>query len=114
MGKVVDFPTRGTRGVAFLESQLRQLLATKGADEPLIDFAVEQLVTTYARLRETEQYSFSVHFPDTLTAQQQQSLQDEINSGLEGIRAENHSLMLELTAQLLLTRIALFQQQRPD
>jgi len=114
MGTVVEFPAQSARGIAFLETQLRQLLTAKGADEQLIDFAVKELLSSYNHLREAEQYSFAVHFPDTLTASQQQDLQDEINKGLEGIRAENHTLMLELTAQLLLTRIQLFQQQRPD
>ncbi|MFT4614244.1 MAG: hypothetical protein ACI9NT_001388 [Bacteroidia bacterium] len=114
MGTVVEFPAQGARGIAYLETQLRQLLSAKGADEKLLEFAVEQLLTSYNHLRESERYSFSVRFPDTLTESQQQNLQDEINSGLEGIRAKNHTLLLELTAQLLLTRIQLFQQQRPD
>ena len=114
MGTVVEFPAQGVRGVAYLESQLRQMLAAKGADEELIEFAVSQLLSIYERLRESEQYSFSVHFPSALSQAQQDTLQAEINEGLEGIRRDNHTLLLELTAQLLLTRLELFQRQRAD
>lgn len=114
MGTVVEFPAQGVRGVAYLESQLRQMLEGKGADEELIEFAVAQLLSIYERLRESEQYSFTVHFPDSLSQAQQGELQAEITRGLEGIRQDNHTLLLELTAQLLLTRLELFQHQRAD
>ena len=42
------------------------------------------------------------------------ALQTEINRGLEGIRGENHALMLELVAQLVLAEVRLFQHERVD
>jgi len=114
MGTVVDFPERSVRGAAYLEAQLKQLLSDKGADDALIEFAGQQLAASYARLSEAEQYSFSVYFPDSLSEGERETLQSEINSGLEGIRRENHGLLLELVAKLLLTEIQLFQEQRHD
>jgi hypothetical protein len=39
-------------------------------------------------------------------------LYSEIEAGLRGIRAENHALMIELVAQLVLTKVQLFQHER--
>lgn len=114
MGDVVEFPAQSAQGTAYLEKQLRQLLAAKGADDELIDFAIKQLSSTYNRLSEAEQYSFSVHFPESLSGAEKTRLQAEINAGLEGIRSENHALLLELIARLLLTELRLYQEQRQD
>ena len=114
MGELLEFPSKQAQGLAYLDRELRSLLAARGADERLIDFAVSQLTRTYAQLSESEQYSFSVYFPDSLSEDERETLQSEINSGLEGIRRENHGLLLELVAKLLLTEIQLFQEQRPD
>lgn len=114
MGTVVEFPAQSAQGSAYLEKQLRQLLAAKGADEELIEFASKQLASTYSRLSKSEQYSFSVHFPESLSSEEKSSLQDDINAGLEGIRGANHALLLELVARLLLTEMRLYQEQRQD
>lgn len=114
MGDVVEFPARSAQGSAYLEQQLRRLLAAKGADEALIDFAIKQLSSTYTRLSEAEQYSFTVHFPASLSDDEKTRLQAEINAGLEGIRSENHALLLEFIARLLLTEMRLYQEQRTD
>ncbi len=114
MGTVVEFPAQSAQGSAYLEKQLRQLLAAKGADDALIEFASKQLSSTYRRLSEAEQYSFSVHFPESLSGAEKERLRDEINAGLEGIRSENHALLLELIARLLLTEMRLYQEQRQD
>ena len=100
--------------MAFLDRQLRQLLTDKGADEQLIDFAAEQLTRIYSRINESERYSFSVNLPIGLKDTERDDLQLEINAGLEGIRQENHSLMLQLVAELVLAEVRLFQQQRLD
>lgn len=112
MGNVLEFPSQQAQGLAFLDRQLRQLLTDKGADEQLIDFAAEQLTSIYSRINDSEQYSFSVHLPEGMTKAQQGDLQLEINAGLEGVRKENHSLMLELVAQLVLAEVRLFQHNR--
>lgn len=114
MGTVVEFPAQSAQGSAYLQKQLRALLAAKGADDALIEFAIKQLATSYNRLSETEQYTFSVHFPASLSGDEKARLQEEINAGLEGIRSENHALLLELIARLLLTEMRLYQEQRQD
>ena len=55
-----------------------------------------------------------MHFPASLSGDEKTRLQDEINAGLEGIRSENHALLLELIARLLLTEMRLYQEQRQD
>lgn len=114
MGDVLEFPSQRAQGLVFLERELRALLQAKGADEPLIEFAAEQLTRIYSRVSDSEQYGFSVHLPDGLSDQQRDALEAEINNGLRLIRKENHSLLLELVAQLVLAEVRLFQQQRPD
>ena len=112
MGDILNFPTSKAQGMAFLESQLREILARKGADEQLIAFAVEQLVRVYARINDSEQYSFSVRLPAGLSEAQKTILQADINKGLEAVRRNNHALLLELMAQLVLAEVKLFQHQR--
>lgn len=112
MGNVLEFPSQQAQGLAFLDRQIRQLLTDKGADDQLIEFAAKRLTDIYTRINEAEQYSFSIHLPDGLEATQRDSLQLEINAGLEGIREENHALTLELVAKLVLAEVQLFQLSR--
>ena len=112
MGDILDFPTPKAQGMAFLESQLRETLAAKGADDQLIDFAVEQLVNVYGRINDSEQYSFSVRLPEGLSSAEKSFLQEEINAGLQAVRNNNHALLLELVAQLVLAEVQLFQHRR--
>lgn len=114
MGNVLRFPSQQAQGLAYLEKQLRALMRSKGADETLINFAVEQLTSTYAQLSESEQYSFSVALPPHLSQQERQSVADQINQGLEGVRRENHAVLVRLAAALVLAEVKLFQQQRED
>ncbi len=112
MGKVLEFPSQQAQGLAYLDTQLRNLLANKGADQPLIDFAADQLTRTYAELSESEQYSFSIQLPPSISDADSEALNQQINTGLEGIRAENHALMIKLVAQLVLAKVQLFQRER--
>lgn len=112
MGDVLEFPTPKAQGMAYLESQLRDILNARGADKQLIDFATEQLTSVYGRINASEQYSFSVHLPDGLSDLEKSSLENEINTGLEGIRKGNHALLVQLVAQLVLAEVKLFQHQR--
>ena len=114
MGDVLDFPSQQAKGLAYLDRELRSLLDAKGADQQLIDFTAEQLTRIYADLSESEQYSFSIDLPDALSAEQRTTLQDQINSGLAGIRTENHALMLKLVALLVLAEVRAFQCERAD
>ena len=112
MGDVLRFPYQQAQGMAFLERQLRELMSEKGADQPVIDFASQQLTSIYAELRESEQYSFEVALPDHLTAADRESLSDQITTGLEGVRKANHALLIRLVAQLVLAEVKLFQHER--
>jgi len=114
VGDVLEFPSQQAQGLAYLDRQLRSLLAARGADQALIDFAAGQLTQIYAELAETEQYSFSVDLPDHLSEADRDRLYQQVNQGLEGIRRENHSLMLTMIARLVLAEVKLFQHERQD
>ena len=112
MGDILSFPSGTARGLAYLDRTIRELLTRKGADDELIDFAAAELTRVYAQINDSEDYSFSIRLPDGLAQTQRDSLQLEINAGLEGIRKDNHALVLELVAQLVLARVKLFQLSR--
>lgn len=114
MADILEFPSRQAQGLAFLDRELRALLAARGADERLIDFAVSQLTRTYAQLSESEQYSFSVALPDSIDTAAKDALYQQINAGLEGIRKENHALMVQLIARLVLAELRLFAHERTE
>ena len=114
MADILEFPSKQAQGLAYLDRELRALLAARGADDRLIDFAVSQLTRTYAQLSESEQYSFSVELPASISAGDKESLYRQINEGLEGIRTENHSLMVRLIARLVLAEVRLFQHERAE
>lgn len=114
MGDVLDFPSSKQQGLAFLEQQLRQLLIQKGADEHLIEFACHQLLDIYQRFNKTESYTFGVRVPDDLLPKDREALESDINKGLEQVRKDNHALIVELIAQLVLARVKLFQHERAD
>jgi hypothetical protein len=112
MGNVLEFPSQQAKGLAYLDRQLRSLLTAKGADEQLIDFAVNQLTRIYARVNNSEHYSFTLDLPQELSTQQRAAMEQQINQGLDDIRRENHAVMLELIAQLVLAEVKLFQVSR--
>jgi hypothetical protein len=114
MGDVLEFPSQHQQGLAFLEREVRQLLTARGADPTLVDFAARQLVDSYSELSEAEQYRFSVRLPAALSAAGRASLEQQITLGLEGIRRENHALLVKLVARLVLAEMRLFQLQRTD
>lgn len=112
MSNVLTFPSEQVQGLAYLDRQLRELMRAKGADEAIIDFAAEQLTSIYGQLSDSEQYSFEVSLPTTLSAQDSDDLAQQINAGLEGVRKENHALLVRLVAQLVLAEVKLFQHER--
>lgn len=114
MGEILEFPSQQLQGLVYLDRQLRELLKTRGADDQLVDFAARQLTSTYAQLSESEQYSFTVELPAQLNGEQRDELYRQINTGLEGIRKENHALLVKMLAQLVLAEVRLFQHERGD
>ena len=114
MGDILEFPSQQIQGLAFLDRQLREMLAAKGADKQLVDFAAKQLTEMYAQLSESEQYSFTVELPAHLDAKECEELYRQINEGLEGVRKENHALLVKMMAELVLAQVRLFQHERND
>ena len=114
MGEVLEFPSQQSQGLAYLDRQLRGLLRARGADDQLIDFAVAQLTRIYAEMSESEQYSFTVELPDGVSESDRDMIYRQVTAGLEGIRKENHALMVRLIAQLVLAEVKLFQHERAD
>ena len=93
---------------------MRSLLESKGADQPLIDFATSELTQIYSELNESEQYIFSLEVPKSLDEREREELNNQITTGLEGIRQENHAMMVKLVAQLVLAQVRLYQHERAD
>jgi hypothetical protein len=114
MGDILEFPSQQIQGLAFLDRQLREMLAAKGADKQLVDFAAKQLTEMYAQLSESEQYSFTVELPAHLESNESEKLHQQINAGLEGVRKESHALLVKMMAQLVLAQVRLFQHERND
>lgn len=114
MADILEFPSRRAQGLTFLERELRKLLAQKGADQALIDFAAGELTTLYEELVGAEQYQLHVALPEGLSGHQRDALYREINEGLGRVQRDNHTLLVGLVARLVLTRLQLFQHQRPD
>jgi hypothetical protein len=114
MGEVLEFPSQQAQGLVYLDRQLRALLEARGADSQTVDFAVEQLTRTYGELSESEQYSFAIELPESIGAEERDSIYHQVTEGLEGIRKENHALMIKLVAQLVLAKVRLFQHERAD
>lgn len=114
MGQVFEFPSQQAQGLAYLDRELRCLLKSKGADEALIDFAAGELTRIYAELSDAQQYVFSLKVPAGLSQDDSESLNTQINEGLEGIRQENHAMMVKLVAQLVLAEVRLYQHEHLD
>lgn len=114
MGRVFEFPSQQVQGLAYLDRELRSLLENKGADRQLIDFAATQLTQIYTQLSESEQYVFALKLPPGLNPEDHDDLSQQINEGLEGIRQENHAMMVKLVAQLVLAEVRLYQHERAD
>lgn len=114
MTEVLEFPTREVQAFTFLERELRGMLAARGADEATIKFAIEALTSAYSDVQDNTDFSFSVDLPSPLTHDQAARLQQQISEGVDALRAHHHSLVLKLTAQLLLTQLKLYQHERGD
>ena len=114
MGRLFEFPSQQVQGLAYLDRQLRSLLEGRGADQQLIDFAAAQLTQIYAQLSESEQYLFTLTLPEGVNDSDRDALNRQINDGLEGIRRENHAMMVKLVAQLVLAEVRLYQHERAD
>lgn len=112
MGDILSFPSSTARGLAYLDRTIRELLVERGADDELIDFAAAELTRVYRQVSDSETYQLEVRLPDGLDQRQRDALREQISTGLEAMRKENHGLVLDLVAQLVLARVSLFQLSR--
>ena len=114
MADVLEFPSQEARAFAFLERELRGMLKAKGADDTLIRFALDALTSVYAELDDASDFSFRVDLPTAISQEEAERLQWQIAEGVDGLRAQHHSLVLKLAARLVLTEMKLFQHERED
>jgi hypothetical protein len=112
MADVLEFPSQRAQGLAFLEQQIRQLLAERGADQELIDFAADTVRRVYERSVEAENYSFSVALPEGISDGDAEALRESIREGVEHIRDENHAVVIRLIAELVMAEVRMFQASR--
>ena len=112
MASIIEFPSQRAQGLAFLDQQVRRLLAERGADKALIDFAAETTRRVYERSVEAENYSFSVTLPESISDNDAQALRDSIREGVERIRDENHAVLVRLIAELVMAEVRMFQASR--
>ena len=114
MAQVLEFPSQESRAFTFLERELRALLTQKGADEALIQYAIDALTSVYREMTEAESFSFQVDLPSSLSATEVDKLDQQITAGIDDLRAHHHTLALKLAARLVLTEMKLFQHERVD
>ena len=114
MSNILEFPSPETQAYAFLETQLRDLLSSKGADETLIRFATDTLKSVYGDIVEAGEFHFRVDLPAVTTEEEAERLQQQIGHGIDTIRREHHDMMVKLASRLVLTEMKLFQERRSD
>jgi hypothetical protein len=112
MATILQFPSARVQGLSFLEDQLRDLLHGKGADKELMDYAASTVRDIYQRNVAEENYSFSLRLPEGIDESSADNLQQQIQEGIVGIRAENHAIIVRLIAELALAEVKLFQLRR--
>lgn len=112
MASIIEFPSQRAQGLAFLDKQIRRLLAERGADDELIDFAATTVKRVYERSVEAENYSFSVALPEGISDGDADALRDSIREGVERIRDENHAVLIRLIAELVMAEVRMFQANR--
>ncbi len=114
MTNIVEFPTRRKQAFDFLERELAALLRSKGADETLISYATMTLTEVYEELQSRPDSQFEVRLPINLSAPEAEQLREDITTGIDKLRREQHELTMKLAARLVLTELRLFQHERKD
>ena len=112
MASVIEFPSQRAQGLAFLDQQIRKLLAERGADDELMDFAADTVKRIYERSIDAENYSFSVSLPEGIPEQDAGALRESIRQGVQRIRDENHAVVIRLIAELVMAEVRMFQSSR--
>ncbi len=114
MADVLEFPSQRAQGLAFLDQQIRQLLAERGADQELVDFAADTVKRVYERPIDAENYSFSIALPEGVPEADADALRESIREGVERIRDENHAVVIRLIAELVMAEVRMFQASRDN
>ena len=114
MTNVLEFPSQRVQGLAFLDQQIRELLASRGADPALIDFAADTVKRVYERSVSAENYSFTVTLPEGIAPADAEILRQSIREGVERIRDENHAVVVRLIAELVMAEVRMFQAGREN
>ena len=112
MATLLQFPSRQIQVLSFLEQKLQELLQSKGADEELIEFAGASVRDIYHHNTEAENYSFDLPLPEGISEKALVQLRADIQAGIEGIREENHAIIVRLIAELTLAHVRIFQYER--
>ena len=112
MATILEFPSQQVQGFSFLESRLRELLESRGADEELVEFASSTVRDIYQNALEGENYSFSLTLPDGVPDGAAEQLRGQLEQALEALREENHAVMIRLVAELALAHVKIFQYER--
>jgi type IV pilus biogenesis protein CpaD/CtpE len=112
LGEILEFPSQQVQGLSFLENELKVLLAAKGADQELMEFAATTVREIYERYANAENYSFNLQLPEGMDQADAETLKDDIQQGVESIRAGNHAVIVRLIAELTMAEVRLFQAGR--
>lgn len=114
MAEVLEFPEREVKAYAFLASELAAMMAAKGADDALIEFATTTLRDVYQEIANDSDYSFKVDLPAGISVDDAMRLQQQIAQGIDSLRSTHHDAVVKLVARLLLVEMRLFQEQRHE
>jgi hypothetical protein len=112
MATILEFPSAEIQGLSYLQSQVRQLLEHKGADEALQEFAAHTVRDIYQRHVSAENYNFTLELPESIASADASELQAQIENNLASIQAANHAIVVRLIAELTLAEVKLFQLQK--
>lgn len=111
MGNVIDLPSRAQQGMAFLEKEIRKLMAEKGESEAAVELALDTLKDVYSRYGDIGKLGFEITLPPTLTEEQSSSIYKQINDGLNILIDEHSHIINRLAAELIMTKLKLLEQQ---
>lgn len=112
MTKIIDLASY--REKVFVSDELSSLLRSKGADDELVQFAVQRQKELWQRHETLGKYGFEISLEAAMSNTNRETLVSQIQSGVEQVKSKLLSENYQLMAELLLAEIKLFQYQRLD
>lgn len=112
MGEVIDLPSRAEQGLAYLESEIRKMMTQAGDSEEAIEIALNTLKDVYQRYGDLGQKHFTVTLPASLSDEQREAVRAQISQGLETMLTHHSHTINRLAAELVITKIKLFEYQQ--